>query len=522
MEEAKIRKLLGKELAQDDDNFLKYALKRRDLLDRLIAPDNRLAIINAPRGCGKSGLLLSHEAELRTASPTRNVVIKRYAKDGIALGDSETTRDAIQKWRLKALEWMAAQVGARIGVPKTREERVAVELAERDGLLEREDAPDDPIAAASEGVLVRIVQKADCEFWLLIDEMDIHYEDVPREDRRLAGLMHACKSLTEIPNVRVRVTIRPHIMTNLLTRFDGVQTLRSHEETIAWSADELVGILGRRIANFEGEQTRAGDLQLTPDENEETDEDRVSHFFEDFDAGFSAKSGRDYHGFHTIALGRPRWMLEFCGLALREAPDDYADKIALRKAMHDYGNNRVQYLAGEHAFHAPKLAEYINKMVGPRRTTFGSSDELRQFINSHVLNVTPHYDWPVAEGDTSPPLKIARLLYMVEVLRAKQQLGRDYRWYGYSDRPSLLASWSAEHNISWELHPVFAKGLQINDLGTFKAGGQLRTFGEAKAAGQKRNRPGSKARKRHREEEGRSGAGPGKDGEATPDGPKDS
>ncbi len=81
MEVSRINQLLGDEFAQNDENFRLYAINRDDLLGRLIDPKQHYVIINAPRGSGKSGLLLKLEEALRIASPTRNVVVTKYLLD---------------------------------------------------------------------------------------------------------------------------------------------------------------------------------------------------------------------------------------------------------------------------------------------------------------------------------------------------------------------------------------------------------------------------------------------------------
>ena len=76
MRKRDIKKLLGSDLAQNDKNFLSYAIERKEILDELADPDNYLVILNAPRGSGKSGLILSTESFLKEYSK-RNVIIKK-------------------------------------------------------------------------------------------------------------------------------------------------------------------------------------------------------------------------------------------------------------------------------------------------------------------------------------------------------------------------------------------------------------------------------------------------------------
>ncbi len=482
MDELRIRQLLGSELAQDDPHFEVYAIDREDLLATLGDPERRFVIINAPRGCGKSGLLLKHRKNLELASPTSNVVIRKFLKNLHYPSTVAGLEGAIQFWKRQLLEWMVEEIGRRIQIPMNEDEATAVEFVERAGYRHRPKVAGDATRLeVPDAALEAIVVNSALRFWILLDEMDDHFDGTLYIRHRLGGLLAACKDMLDLRQVWFRVTVRPHIMTLLKTHYDHVQQLRQYEMGLTWKADQLKKILARRIAFFEQNyETGQMDLLTSPmsTDSEGSTNTIISRHFADFDMSLSAGSKSRYRAFHTVSLGRPRWMLEFCALALSMTPKERVGSIEYKKAMDVFGNNRIQFLAGEHRYYAPQLEALINGLSGARKTIFKTSTAFRMAIEEFVLHVEPMQrrkpDDPVVEQ----ALEIARLLFMVEFIRARQGDGRNYRFFSYVDRPSLLASWNTEANISWELHPTFARGLQIVDNNTFRVGDQVRVFGE--------------------------------------------
>lgn len=80
MDSDKIRHLLGTELAQDDPKYLEYSVPRTDLLAKLRNfENNRLLIVNATRGSGKSGLLINHKDEISRYFRNDIVIHKFYS-----------------------------------------------------------------------------------------------------------------------------------------------------------------------------------------------------------------------------------------------------------------------------------------------------------------------------------------------------------------------------------------------------------------------------------------------------------
>lgn len=484
-------------MAQDDKNFLSYCVKREDLLSQLRHRDNAFVIINAPRGSGKSGLLIAHEHELHRKDKANRVVKKFYSDVLLPTGDF-TVNQYINFWKNTILGWVISTLGAETGFAASDDATFAVEFAEKTGekqknllasVLSRLQFSALPIKKLdfdpkiNEAQIQRILDQSGKLFWILLDEMDDHYTNSYSNNNLLLGLLQASKSLsTSYQRIKLRVTIRPHIMTILRTNHDIVQKFRQHELPIAWEPNRLRDILVRRITHFEGGDVRSQlAFELTgdrPRKREEIECEIVGRYIQDFDMKFAEGRRSQYRALFTLSFGRPRWMIEFIELALQMSETNYASVSCCQKAMHEYGNNRIQFIVGEHRFQHPELESIINHLSGKRKLRFGTHGNLRAWIITHII------DDLLIDLKGAPKeqvaLRIADSLYMVEFLRAKERIGGkdNHRFYTFTERPDLLKSWRPGDKVEWEIHPTFARGLNLDDNNTFRVGSEIRLLGE--------------------------------------------
>jgi|GEM_PF-5667307 len=493
MEQKDIRRLLGSEYAQEDKFFLEYSIERMELLGRLNDKDEPFIVINAPRGSGKSGLLITHERWLRTAA-RGNAPILKFQSDLSMPGADLGIGGSIEWWKQRLYRWIISDIADQISVAETEEEVFCVEIAEAEGERHRRKRLARSPSLPSETEVgcqayAQIVSRSDRTFWLLLDEMDDLYRNNDQVNNFLVGLLQACKVMTkEHNNVRIRLTIRPHIMTILKNDFDIVQRLRPNELEISWSEDELREILVSRIIHYESAGNRQPELALIPPPNYKPTKlsqqcTVIDRYFEDFDLSFRKESKSNYRALHTLSLGRPRWMIEFCIIALNQAKGDRASREDFQRGFNLYGANRVQFLSGEHKSHVPKILEYINAMASARKSVFGPPETLRRIILTDCLGVPRGKTKYVSCELDNEALEIARALYMVEFIRPKQDLGgnrNDHRFVSFLERPSTLASWNSEPTFVWEMHPVFARTLNIVDSATYRVGSEVRLLGEKK------------------------------------------
>lgn len=515
MDLARIEQLLGREFSQRDENFLAYSIPREDIMIRMRNRTRPYHLIIAPRGSGKSGLLLMLEDELRQLSGSSSVIIKKYYED-VSFPTGPLSVDvSLRYWTTTFMEWILAEIGMKIDVPRTSDEVAAVDLAERSGRRERKIGHM-VHQRSQEGfehlrfITQRLIDKSEKAYWLLLDEMDDFYSNTEDRNNALVGMLQACDAVTKLSaNIFVRITMRPHIHTYLKTKFDVVQKFRDAELPIFWDEVQLRDILVRRIEHFDGRiGRRQPEFELSTPALDRGVENRnacrvISRYLADFDSGFKADSSSDYRALQTLSLRRPRWMIEYCWIALRDSNNDFADAASFNRAMHEFGRNRIDFLAGEHSSHLPEFLTWVNGLGAARRRGFGTSEQFRDLVVEYIVRTdgVSIAERSISLAESAQALRIAQALFMLEVVRAHQSVGGakdDHRFYTYSDAPELLTSWNNRANTTWELHETFARALNIIDNGTYRVGGEVRRFGDRRSGGamKRHNRPGSSSRRR--------------------------
>lgn len=501
-----IRRLLGTVLAQDDPYYLKYSVPRRELLERLRNFDNRLIIINAARGSGKSGLLINHKEEIRTLYQ-QDIVIHKANTDISFPPDSTEVNQYVAFWKNTLLGWVVSEIGKRKGFAFADSEMSAVEIAEKLGEKERnivgallkrikfkhlpfEKLEYDP--EITDGLFTRLCSDFSPRFWLLLDEMDEDY--TAAKSTCLVALMQATKHITQRhKNISIRLTIRPHIMTILRETHDVIQRFNADEIEISWKEGQLEDLLARRVTVFEGlDEARQLSLTLSepfPARKDEIRRGLIGKFFEDFDASFVEGKESNFRALYTLSFYRPRWLIEYCGLALSLAEGDKATRTDFNLALERFATKLVHDLCGEHNVQIPQLKAITNQIIGARKVSFGNSNDLRRLIIEKVImsgvvpvTMTAANDAmsDIATKLSRVALDIANSLYMIDFIRPRQSVGGrdDHRFYRFQERPSLLSSWSNEPNITWQLHPTFARGLNVQDSGVYRVHGEVREFGK--------------------------------------------
>lgn len=499
-----IRRLLGTELAQNDPNYLTYSVPRTDLLSKLRSFDNRLCIINAARGSGKSALLINCKDEIRRVYPN-DVIIHKFYSDIQFPPDDTGVNHYVAFWKNTLLAWIVAEIGKRKGIAFSDSDISAVEIAEKLGVKERnivgsllkrikfKGLPIDKLdydPEITDDLFSRLSSGISYHFWLLLDEMDDHYSEA--RVNCLIGLMQAAQHLTQKhQGIFIRLTIRPHILTLLRKKDDVIQTFRSQELQVYWSVQQLEELLAYRVYVYEGLH-QASQLSLLPDTPYTTSKsqkrrDLISRYFEDFDVSFAEHKTSQYRALFTVSFYRPRWLIEYCSRALELAETNYATRTDFQLALELFGSNRVVDLCGEHRNHISHLEEITNCLLGTRKVSYGTSQDLKELIIDKVIRAGAY---PLLKGlDDSPhnldevlsnaALKIADQLYMIEFIRPHQRAGGrdDHRFYRYQERPTLLKSWNGDQKITWQLHPTYSKSMNIEDSGVYRNEGEVRRFG---------------------------------------------
>ena len=495
MEREKIRELLGSDMAQRDPRFLDYCIERQDLLKTLVDPSERLVILNAPRGSGKSGLLLRLTRELQC--DMTHVVIARSSERVDYPEGTLSINSCLNFWSTQLLGWIFSEIGTRTTVAFSDAAMNAVDYAEKKGSKQRnvisavlgrlkfkgmplEKIHCDPLVRHDE--VVGLLGSSPSKFWLLLDEMDDNYDNSERSNNMLAGLLLAAQNLTTlIPGVCIRITIRPHVMRILECTYDKIPTLRENQLKVRWSADQLGSILAKRIEYYL--QRTGDDLEELIAENTKSDpyiqsrtESLIRLYFQNFDLKFvEPEDGRDQKTWivqtlATISMYRPRWLIEYCKECLAACSNDGPVSAAEAEvALYKFGKNRIAFLQAEHRAMYKDIEKIINQFSSNRTTSFASSAVLCEFIMKNIIdaNIVPREGRQRADL----ALDIARFLHMVDFIQAKESTGKGtYKHHHFVDRGELLANWVDRPGMSWVIHPSYSNALDLDGNRAYRAG----------------------------------------------------
>jgi hypothetical protein len=491
-----LRKLFGSEMAQEDPNFLEYALPRNDYLGPLSDEETKIIIINAARGSGKSGLLISLTEEL---AKKNNVVIlkKDYRDINLPIGDV-SVNGAVNYWKNTLLSYIVSHIGKNKGWAFFDDDIFAVELSENLGIkkrnllstiLSRLKFKNSPIEKCdfdsnlSLEQLSRIVGSSNNNYWFMLDEMDDIYDNGDNINL-LIGLLQASAYLSnKLNNVWIRITIRPHILTGLRVTNGTIQKLNEYELTIAWNKEQLIELISRRLDFYQMKKSHESQMPLildSPDNNKNERVKLISTYFEDFDMTFTKGKTSNYRAFGTLCFYRPRWLIEFCKEVRKITSEGKRSNLYhYKRAFVPFGNRRIQFITGEFNKTIPYVESAMNALISVGSTGFGKSKKFRSVIINKIIktNIVP------AEPDEyhRVALEIAKNLYKIEFIRGKSRIagaGGYHRFYYYIDRPDLLSSWQQDNEILWEIHPTFQRAFNLIDSQTYKVSEVVKVVGK--------------------------------------------
>ncbi|ACA85476.1 P-loop ATPase, Sll1717 family [Shewanella woodyi] len=498
MSRVTLRKIFGSEMAQEDPDFLSYAMPRNDYLLPLSDEDNKAIILNAARGSGKSGLLISLSEHLKGTSNTK--IISLDYRDMVFPVGKISVNESINYWKNTILSKVVAEIGTSKGWAFIDDDICAVELSENYGvksknlltsILSRLKFKSSPIERCQFDSnitikqLSRIISASSIKYWIMLDEMDDIYDNGD-EINLLIGLLQVVAYLgVRIPNIWVRVTIRPHILTLLRTTNGTIQKLNEYELNLSWSKEQIKEVLARRLDFYQRNNSNEDQLELTlsepnalSDKSIETSK-LISTYFEDFDMGFSVGSTSNYRAFGTLCFYRPRWLIEYCKEVRKITTESKRSNLYhYKRAFLPFGNRRIQFISGEFSKTIHYIHAALNALIALDVSGFGTSKKFRsvivnQIIKTGIVQAEEHEYHRVA-------LDIAKNLYITEFVRGKVRVdgaGGYHRFYYYNDRPDLLSSWQQDKNIHWEIHPTFQRAFDLEDSQVYKISEDVKIIG---------------------------------------------
>lgn len=480
--------LFGNDAAEDEEEavFRAYVLQR-DEANTFRDAARRLAIVRAYKGEGKSALLRLTQSALVLAGV--DLAIREPASTILPALESDDLARSIRDWKKALLGRLAAEVGQHIGFAWSDDSMALVEEAERGGfkprfflssILERlkfgisiAGAEGAAKVAAELGAnrlgttnpqatVQRWLSKRD-PVWLLIDDVDLNFQNTAAQKNRVSAFFIACRELVNsIPELRIRATIRPNVWTTIKLEYEPLSHVEQYMCDLSWSEEQQKKLLARRI---EGYLQRRSLLAKVPKKDGDRDRNLIGLVFDDPVIWGRFNRERAPHiMLHTLSKHRPRWLVELSKVAALRASKRHVERIGrddVIAELGEFGRRRIEDTNAEFRAQCPEVGELFGAFHGGKEEY--STAELVSLVRDRILShLTPRLAGvvgPVRE------IEVARFLFEIGFFYGRRDnADGTYEHITFSDNPLLLQSRTAlDAGLVWEVHPIFRQALEMRD-----------------------------------------------------------
>ncbi|MGF1569144.1 MAG: P-loop ATPase, Sll1717 family [Nodosilinea sp.] len=284
---------------------------------------------------------------------------------------------------------------------------------------------------------------------IFIDELDKGWDSSEDAKYFLAGLFQASQKLNLIsPNLRVYISIRQELFDNIPQIYEDAQKIREDVEVIRWGKNELLELIGLRIAHCFPELQSKNGLH------------RWNSIFSSTVATPNLSSV-DYIIDRTQL--RPRELLQFCKLCLEYYNDGKRiEGEAIFAAEEAFSEQKTKDLASEYRFKYPYLLDLFEVFRG--RSCYFKKEDLEFLLLSITcgeLDTDQAAEWVLAMDY----LELKKLLWHIGFLKAKvpqqmrQSSGSHKIYVGHYELPSI----NLENIECFCIHPALRGFLSLKD-----------------------------------------------------------
>ncbi len=280
----------------------------------------------------------------------------------------------------------------------------------------------------------------------------------------LGTFFSACRYLTQdIQGINFRVTMRSDVWP-IIRRYDEASDkTEQYMYEIHWDNEDFRKLLSRRILSESIESKFDLPERHQKDSDEKYEERIISMIFEP-KMPWGQKDIYTYKVIHTLSYFRPRWAIQLCKLAQKNASRWDRSKIIkqdIDDVWGEYGKKRISDLVSEHKHQCNDIEELINAFRGADRLL--TRDQLCSHIQRHILN---HMNVIIEGKARTSSIEIAHFLFRVGFIVARSDEDENgYTHYHFSDMPDFLSSrTNADFNVKWEIHPCYREALDIKKV----------------------------------------------------------
>ncbi len=457
----------------EQDSFTKYHDNK-----------NKFLVATAKKGVGKSALIQWNCYKIKELYP-EDIIIKcrgaELTRDSFGLtAQISSPNEYIRDWMIRICALINREIAKNIGLALNDDTITLVESAELTGfktrnivgcLLDRFDrflGKSSPKKLNIQNEIEILKRNQKREVWILIDDLDATFQNSASECLSMSTFFSACRYLIQdMTGIKFRVSMRSDVWP-IIRRYDeSLDKMEQYVYEIVWGLDDFRKLLYLRIKS-QCEGSRISCPTKFPQERDDEYEERVIALIFEPKMKWGQKDVFTYSVLYTLSYHRPRWAIQLCKLAQKNAEKSKLARIQrsnIDAVWGDYGKKRIADLVAEHKHQCREVEDLINSFRGAERLL--TREELFSWINGHIIN---HINIFIEGISATSSRDIAHFLYRIGFIVARSE-GEDgnYEHYHFNEMPDFLSSkTNHDFDMKWEIHPCYRQALDIQKLDRYQ------------------------------------------------------
>ena len=480
----KDKKLFGNEAGEDEDLEVlnSYYIDNSDF-DEFFDGDERLSIVSARKGMGKSALLSRLEYKLmEEPSYDSPIVIRVKGNELLGLGQFTSSDHSFLEnyWKQIICKKIIIEIGSRIGIALSSDKISMVELAELDGLKNKNiigglvsrvigkiPAIDGNLKTFTPENTINLLKgyqerNTNSNTWILIDDIDAKYQNNIESQARIGAFFSAIRSLAfELKGLNVRATVRSDVW-SCLRHLEDLDKLQQYIIQIFWTKKHMRDMLAQRLLVY---------IQKNHPESPEAKYKLDRDYNKILDIVFTSpiewghdKDAKLFDAISAFSNRRPRWMGQLCRMAGKKAKENpYAKKITLdhiNYILSDFGAHRRDDLIKEHIHQFDELSNLIDALRATKKEF--TYQELNLILETGFIRGREKTSIPTVDGKAYVETEdLGDFLYKLGLISRIHDDGKKFTHF--TDDPDLYRSAeNRKNNITWSIHPAYRNFLNIH------------------------------------------------------------
>ncbi len=452
--------------------------------------DRRLLVATAKKGVGKSALIQWTYYNLKL---NNNVLVVKcrgadLTRDKFKItSNPQKPNDFISDWVTRICSLINRTIASEIKFAFDDTSISLVEAAEIDGykqknllgcLIDRFTKSLEKLGVGSQKIGIQNELEALKRFKkehivFLVDDLDATFQNTKEERVELSTFFSACRYIfQDIEGISFRVTMRSDVW-SVLRRFDeSLDKVEQYVSEIKWSESDWRKILFKRLEQQYKQHQIPVPLFDSKRSLEEKQEALINHTFSPR-VFWDNRDVMIYKIIYTLSYQRPRWGIQLCKLAQKNAIAKHRkviEKVDVDEIWGEFGRKRIADLVAEHKHQCSQIEELVSGFRGSDRRL--EKSELLMRIQNQIVN---HIN-VIIEGESGRnQSQVAHFLYRIGFILARSENeDGSYIHYSFEEMPDFLTSRSNDDfGVSWEIHPCYREALDIKKVNRSEKNRQL-------------------------------------------------